>query len=305
MTKKAQTESGLAIIIVSLAIAIIIIGGVIIWLTYLRSKTDVEACRLSVLGKSYSKPVAGKSPLELKCPRNYITFYNDKITSETKGRITKKKAYVQGAKTDSFKELTQDITFQVMAEELRNCWYKMGEGKLIPFDQALFFTQTNICLVCSVFWFDEKMQGKEGTFSGGGGTFGGAGADATWGSRTVQNPKIFSEFSTYLNETIMPNSEMTYGEYFQIDIQELQGPASAYQQVVSAGKRSALFGEDTFSTKNNYYLVYSALTPAKWMVGPNRFDIQVFKGMAEKPLGLLFLINADNISSLKCDMLYN
>jgi hypothetical protein len=274
MKKKGQAESTLAIVIIACAIGIILIVATGAWLNAMKKKTDIEGCRLSVLGKSYTKP-GGKSPLELNCPRTLVNFESHKVTSTTSGTEITKKVIAKGVRTEKFNALSKDIVFQVVAEEARNCWYKMGEGKLIPFDQSLFFKTANICLVCDTFSFEPGLQ------------------------------ETFLDFGKYLNDTEAPNLGMTYADYISRDVKQLQGPASGGQVAVDIGKRIALLGNYEFSTNLTYYLIYSAFSPSIVIKGPANFDSSLFRASEEKAIGLLFLVDADNISTLKCDMLYN
>ena len=289
--KKAQ-ESTLAVLIILLAIAIILISAWGIYAKVLRMKTDIEACRLSVLGKSHVKP-GGKSPLELKCSRSYITFYDNKVISEMNGKETKKKVSIKGVQKENFDALTDKILFYVMAEELKNCWYKMGEGDYLPFDQQVM-KKNSVCLMCSVINFDNELQ---------------------------QNPLTFTGFAEYLNNTFMPGtvtipgSGVTYADYLTRGIYERQrvpiGDSNFFTVPflftrVEIGQQSALEVSDTFSTSNTYYIIYQSFNPTliKWNF-VDEFSILFGGTPRDEVYGALFIIPADDISLLSCDMLYN
>jgi hypothetical protein len=273
--KKAQVTSTLAVLIIGLAIAVILVSAWGIYAQVIKSKTDIEACRLSIIGKSNVK-LGGKSPLELKCPRNYITFFKDHIVQKTSGREDVKKVRTGTARTDKFKELNADIVFQVVAEELRQCWYKVGEGKFIPFDQKVAST-SSICLVCSIIDFDVES-------------------------------KTFSGFNAYLNDNRMPGSESTYLEYLTREVYERQRFAPFVFTRVVVGREGALRGIDEIDTDQTYYVMYNSFNPTliKWnFVDDFR---EMFGGSPKDEIfGELFMIPADSVHLLPCGegMLYN
>jgi hypothetical protein len=280
LLKRAQLST-LQVIIIALAVGLILIFASIAWSSYIKNRSDIEACHLSVLGKSYSKP-GGKSPLEMHCPRNYITFFENKIVSRTGTKETKNKVVVKGIKTDKFKELTQDIVFQTIAQEAKDCWYKMGEGKYVPFDQN-FFIQTTACMLCSSIEFEPSMKEK---------------------------PVDYKGISLYLNETVIPGTEQTYAEYLQSPVFQRQRVPWVFipfvVNVVKVGDTYDVTTSDTISTSGTYYLGYQAFNPTtvKWNFVD--FFTLLFKGQVrDEVYGILFLINADNMSAINCGMLYN
>jgi hypothetical protein len=272
--KKGQVESTLAIVVIACIIGVILIIAGWAWLNAMNKKTDLETCKLSVLGKSYSKP-GGKSPLELNCPRTSISFYNNQVISRVKDKETTKKVITKGARTDKFSNLTDDIFFQVVSEELRNCWYKMGEGKLNPFDSKLLLTY-NICLVCSSIAFNQVQA------------------------------KTFTGLQEYMNETAMPQSDMTYGDYLSYTDTKsgIKMPIT-----VSIG-RKGIDTEDTiyfadhvnnqyyigwpykFNTNTTYYAVYAAWSTSL-IAGSDPLN------------GILAIVPADYMPAISCQMLYN
>jgi len=280
LLKKAQLST-LQVIVIALAVGIILIMAAIVWGNVIKNKSDIEVCKLSVLGKSYSKP-GGKSPLQLDCPRNYITFYENQILSRTGTREIKKKVTVKGIQTDKFKELTKDIVFQTIADEARNCWYKMGEGKFVPFDQNLF-APTTACLLCSSFNFEPKLK---------------------------DNPVDYEGISLYLNETIIPGTEQTYAEYLQSPVFQRQRVPWVFipfvVNVVKVGDTYDVTTSDTISTGGTYYLGYQAFNPTTVKWNFIDFFTLLFKGQVRDEIyGILYLINADNMSAINCGMLYN
>lgn len=110
--------------------------------------SDVEICRLSVLAQAQTK-VAGKTIVPLDCPRRIVKIFNDKA------EINSKRSKYQ------YKQLTNEQVSEIIAEELRLCWYMMAEGKRNIFEQSYFFeTKFNTCLICSEIEFDKSLKGN-------------------------------------------------------------------------------------------------------------------------------------------------
>ncbi len=115
------------------------------WMT---SKGDVESCRLSVVASGKISDVSmGISTLDLECPRKNIVLSAESYTVD-----------------DSEKEYTSDDdedyaanVKQVFAEEMRECWYKMGEGKIDPFASS-YLTFDSVCIVCSQIHFENPVK---------------------------------------------------------------------------------------------------------------------------------------------------
>jgi len=110
-----------------------------------KSASDIEACRLSVIAQSKTK-IAGRTSVSLKCPRREIVFFNNKV--EINGK--KSSGY-------DFKHLSRDIVNMVLAEELRLCWYRMGEGKEEVFGEDLILDFNIVCSICSDIKFDKEV----------------------------------------------------------------------------------------------------------------------------------------------------
>jgi len=280
--KKAQ-ETTMAVLIIALAIAIILISAWGIYSKILKTKTDIEACRLSVLGKSHTKP-GGKSPLELRCGRVYVRFFNDKVISTINGRESKVKVPIKGVKKEKFDELTDDIVFHVFAEELRNCWYKMGGGDYLPFDQQVM-TSNSVCLVCSIIDFEKELKEQEISYEG---------------------------FETYLNDTLIPGTsrdpgyEVTYADYLSRQIYEAQRVKPFIFKRVAVGEESALEKADEIVSNTTYYVVYQSLNPT--LIEWNFIDdFRTMFGGTEKDeiYGAIWAIDASDIGLLDCDLLYN
>ena len=147
--KRSMGYSTLAIIILLLVLAYVLLTNTNTFAGILKKGGDIEVCRLSVLAQASVK-LAGQSPLSLKCPRREIKLFNDKV--EING---KKEAKYE------FKKLDDNIVNKIVAEELRLCWYKMGEGEVNVFQQAYVTEIDTVCLICSEISFDQKLENKQ------------------------------------------------------------------------------------------------------------------------------------------------
>lgn len=167
--KRAVVMPFLVILILALAILLFMgpFSGTIV--STLNRGADVEKCRLSVLSHSTS---IGKFLVSFKCPRRQLTFYDNKV--EVDGKMLRK---------HDFDKLDDEIVNKIIAEELRLCWYKMGEGDINVFKPD-FLTSNNICVICAEINFD----------------------------KSVESSTSFKGLSQYLDKD-MPSSKISYKEY--------------------------------------------------------------------------------------------
>ncbi|MBR9691286.1 hypothetical protein GOV06_00710 [Candidatus Woesearchaeota archaeon] len=140
--KKSQVST-LAMIIIVVASALVI-GAVIYRLTKdAGCKTNIEACRFSILlaaeSKRAPKPFAGEPYSAIKCPR-------DELCDLT---IKKKDIVEDGL-------INQDKAHKLIADAMAECWYMVGEGKIDPFSYWDTGGQS-YCLVCKTIKFDDAL----------------------------------------------------------------------------------------------------------------------------------------------------
>lgn len=180
---KAQIESTLVVIVIGLLVAIIIFSMLVEIIKSLKKSSDVEICRLSVLGRSVAiKATVVKSdvPINLDCKTRYVTIKPDGIYINEKRN-----------KKDNFRRITDnDAQLKIkklFAEEMRICWYQFLEGKQTTFG---VFGSPNKCVICSMIEFSPEAQ---------------------------QQVKEIPGFGKYLMETTMPNTKVTYISYFTSD----------------------------------------------------------------------------------------
>lgn len=139
MSKKGLMASTLAKLILILFIAAILIFFVGKVTLFGKERSDIEACRLSILFAAKSKVVgAGKTLIsDLKCEPQELTIkYRDVVE---KGKIN------------------QDQAHKIIADAMAECWYMVGEGKLDPFSNWDTKGQS-YCLICKTIKFDDKLK---------------------------------------------------------------------------------------------------------------------------------------------------
>ena len=132
-------------------------------------KGDVEACRLSVLTQANTKimlsPTGDKSPFNINCNKYYVNFYDTRVLAGYDPDPKKMKPMeiqYDGKKMKTIPILNDYVVNQVLAEEMRKCWYMFGEGKLDVFDNS-FFSNNDVCFVCTEATI---MNTQQKTFSG-------------------------------------------------------------------------------------------------------------------------------------------
>jgi hypothetical protein len=137
--KKAMSEQTLMYVLLFI-VAMLVVGFIALKIVdVLTSQGDTESCRLSVLA-------ADKSPVEtsLQCSRKQVVLYPNYYTVDGDTQQYSSEDYATAVK-------------YVFANEMKECWYKMGEGKLNVFS-SLGFSAMKIkkgCLVCSHISFEE------------------------------------------------------------------------------------------------------------------------------------------------------
>jgi hypothetical protein len=121
------------------------------------TKSSIDACRLSVIAQSSTKLQVGlasrTSPLDINCNKRYVNFYNTRVEIGLDPDNTKiAPVYYENSKVSKFLELNDFIVNQIVAEEMRTCWYEFGEGKLEVFvgdkDKGIL-APNDVCFVCS------------------------------------------------------------------------------------------------------------------------------------------------------------
>jgi len=171
MNKKGEmtTQQIVLLIILIASFAIILF---LFFRLNLGNESEKDLCHNSVVLK---KTLPTKDAIPLNCQRSYVCISeNGKCDSLVKPELKK-------VKTD--KEV-----YGVLAEELKDCWWMFGEGKIDYVGKDTF--SELYCSLCSQIAFDESVKGifSEGSFSK-------------------------EEFYDYMVKTKIENEEYTYAEY--------------------------------------------------------------------------------------------
>jgi len=186
-------------------VIVIVVGLLLIFLAMkfgmkLSIEGSIDACHLSVIAQANTKliknPVGDKSPFNINCDKRYITFYNDHATvSLNNAKAEPLSILINGKQATSYGALDDYVVNQVMAEEMRICYYEFGEGKQDVFDTSMtnglkgIFYGNDVCFVCSEATFDKSVQ-----------------------------PNTYTGFNDYIKRTYINadqyTAKMTYYDYF-------------------------------------------------------------------------------------------
>jgi len=138
-------------------------------------ETDSEICHNSVVTRGSSVIPADATPL--KCSRTYICLTKDgSCEGMTKPEIKKVK--------------TKEEIYGVLADEMANCWWMFGEGK-VDYVGKDFFTRDNYCSICSQIAFDNSLKEIEGM------------------GEEINKDELYN----YLSVTQISGKEINYAEY--------------------------------------------------------------------------------------------
>ncbi|MBU1129192.1 MAG: hypothetical protein KJ949_01010 [Nanoarchaeota archaeon] len=219
--KKAEltTQQLVTLIILIVSFAVILF---LLFRLDLGKETEAELCHNSVIMRGSA--VVPEDTIPLDCSRKYICITKDgSCNSMTKPEIKK-------VKTDS------DV-YKVLADEMANCWWMFGEGK-VDYVGKDFFTKDNYCPICSQIAFDESLK------------------DISAFSLGKLDQNLFYNYLTNENYT----SGKTYSEYFfgTNDLDLLKQELSKNQSA------EVTFGTIDFS---NQYFVVTGITSevvGKW-----------------------------------------
>lgn len=142
-----------------IVILIIAIASFAVILYFLASlglgeNTEDQLCRNSVVQRGNLDRLPGVSPdtIPLKCEKSYIC-------------LTKDGSCENMYKPEKKKVKTKSEVYEVLAEELANCWWMFGEGKVNYGGEDL--TKNLYCSFCSQIAFDDSIKEifPEGEFS--------------------------------------------------------------------------------------------------------------------------------------------
>lgn len=147
--------------------------------------SDKEICHNSVLARG-SQVVPGES-IPLNCKTSYVCITEDNSCEKMSGNFEKKKVS------------SENEVYEVLANEMADCWWMFGEGELNYVNKELFSQM--YCSLCSQIAFDDSMTE---IFSDG----------------EIDQKQLYD----YLINTQIPEKEISYFEYlegFKVTSEEL------------------------------------------------------------------------------------
>ncbi len=172
--KKGEITTQQIVLLIILIVSFIIILLLIVGFDFF-AQSDKEICHNSVVMKSTT---ISEKAIPLDCSRTYICISEDgSCEGMTKPKIVKVE--------------TEEDIYSVLAEEMADCWWMFGEGK-IDYVGKDFFTKDNYCSICSQVGFDNSVKEIEG----------------------VGDELSKDKLHAYLAKTKMPDEEINYAEYF-------------------------------------------------------------------------------------------
>jgi hypothetical protein len=149
-TKKQKSKRGELTTQQIIMLIIVITSFVVILFLLFRlnlgETSNKEICHNSVVLKSTGKGLAG----QLDCTTNYLCISGGGECEDINPTIT--------IKVDPN---NKEEIMKVIADEMADCWWMFGEGKLDYADFEALKAQT-VCAICSIVKFDEKIQEVQG-----------------------------------------------------------------------------------------------------------------------------------------------
>lgn len=140
MHKKGEMTTQQIVILIVLLISFVVILFFLFRLN-LGKTSEAEVCHNSVVTRG--NPVLSKGSVPLNCQRQYICLSADGSCEKTSNSEIKKVENV-------------DDIYNILAEEMANCWWMFGEGKINYIGDKV--TKQNYCSVCSQIAFDDSIK---------------------------------------------------------------------------------------------------------------------------------------------------
>lgn len=207
-----------------LLIILLVSFAIILFLLFrlnIGGETEKELCHNSVVTRGSAVIPADASPL--KCSRTYLCITKDgSCEGLTKPEVEKVK--------------TKEEVYQILADEMADCWWMFGEGEVNYVGKD--FKSNLYCSICSQILLDDSLSEIEG----------------------IQNNIDEKDFYEYLeNQKI--SEEQTYLEY-------LTGLKKVEYIEQSMAEEGGSFG--SFELGKQYFVmmgIYSDVGVGKWVIG--------------------------------------
>ena len=188
-------------------------------------ETEAELCRNSVVMKGGS--IVSSEAVTLNCHRKYLCItFDGTCEGMTDPKVEKVK--------------TEKEIYNILANEMADCWWMFGEGKVDYVGKDL--TKNNYCSICSQIVFDDSLDEIEGI---------------DW---EISKDKLYD----YLSTKNMSNNKITYSEY----IFGTKDMNSLRQEVLKKYGTGATFGK--IDLGKQYFVVMGITSETnnwKWLSG--------------------------------------
>ena len=217
MKKKAELTTQQIVILVILITSFIVIL-ILLFRLNLGGETDKEICHNSVIMRGNS--VLPKDTVSLNCKTNYIC-------------ITKDGSCEQMTKIEKVK--TKEDVYKVLADEMADCWWMFGEGKVNYIGKG--FTKSLYCSICSQIAFDDSLREID----------------------SFEDGKINNkEFYNYLVKEKVPGKDIKYSEY-------LYGFNNLKEFEEELGRQNKDFGEIDLDKQYCVLMgIYNEVSVTRW-----------------------------------------
>jgi hypothetical protein len=177
--RKGEITTQQIVLLIILLVSFIVILFLLFRLN-LGKQSDSEICHNSVAMRG--NPIS-KEAIPIKCARSYICITKDgNCEGMTKPQVKKVN--------------TAEELYDVLAEEMSNCWWMFGEGKVNYVTDTM--TKDNYCSICNQILFDNSLKDIKDK-SG----------NAVFSSGKISKDALYD----YLSKTKTSNN-ITYAQYF-------------------------------------------------------------------------------------------
>ena len=142
-----------AVIVVTIAGMLIVFFGYKI-ADMSKDLSDVERCRISVAAKAGTTKWGMESPLvkSIKCFTRFIEVKEKGVYKRTREQKERLLYFFDSLGEEAKKEKVE----KAIADEMHDCWYQMGEGKVMPWG-TLHQEALGRCVICSQISFEKGI----------------------------------------------------------------------------------------------------------------------------------------------------
>ena len=281
--KKAQGYRTVVGLILVLLIGGLLVGVVINWLGLFREAGDIQSCRLGLVAQTKTK-VAGQTTFNVDCPVHEVTFHKDHVSLNVDGKKSKKEVNYEGEVKKNFPKLDSSgvdqqydlVVDQTIADEMRKCWFKTGEGELQLFDEKLYKTE-HVCMICSELDFSKEVR-EEYNYNG--------------------------DLNYYLSTKYVASDNVTYAEYFKRPVFKKERIIPFVFDYQKTGQQYTFDHTKDIDPDKVYYLVYASKLPGRTAFSD---DLKSYLGAekGEHYMGGMYIVPQEDFGNLGCEVLVN